>query len=274
MAGPVHAGRRAATRDRRRHRVLAGRREWSRVRRDGNSGPRRRDPRASRLRGEEHAAQGRGNHAAASPRASHRQADSDRHLGRRVVGDRLLSAERIHARLRAREEQSPQDVLVDSGSTDRNVGRACRSTVDGESLQSAALAALRTLAPELDRAVETLRRCSAAWAVAGGWAIDLFVGRQTRDHADLDIAVWRDDQHLLRACLETEWQLDVAENHQLRPWRVGESLSLPLFEIHARLRREPGQHLELLLNDRDAHSWIFRRDPRITYPLPRTFLTS
>jgi aminoglycoside-2''-adenylyltransferase len=133
---------------------------------------------------------------------------------------------------------------------------------------------LRTLAPELDRAVETLRRCPTAWAVAGGWAIDLFVGRRTRDHADLDIAVWRNDQHLLRACLETEWQLDVAENHQLRPWRVGEALRLPLFEIHASSRRDPEQHLELLLNDRDAHSWIFRRDPRITYPLARTFLTS
>jgi aminoglycoside-2''-adenylyltransferase len=27
------------------------------------------------------------------------------------------------------------------------------------------------------------------WFVAGGWAIDLFVGSRTRDHEDLEIAV-------------------------------------------------------------------------------------
>src|ERR1700728_4765166 len=27
------------------------------------------------------------------------------------------------------------------------------------------------------------------WAVVGGWAIDLFIGHQTRDHEDLEIAI-------------------------------------------------------------------------------------
>jgi hypothetical protein len=120
--------------------------------------------------------------------------------------------------------------------------------------------------------MDALRRCPAEWAVAGGWAIDLFLGRVTRPHADVDIAVWRDEQSVLRTYLEPDWQLDVAENHQLRPWRAKEWLSLPLFEIHARARRAPELHLELLLNDRDARSWIFRRDPTITYPLERTLL--
>ncbi|MCL4541605.1 MAG: hypothetical protein M1396_04620 [Chloroflexi bacterium] len=32
------------------------------------------------------------------------------------------------------------------------------------------------------------------WFIAGGWAIDLFLGRQTRAHKDVEIAVLRQDQ--------------------------------------------------------------------------------
>jgi hypothetical protein len=32
------------------------------------------------------------------------------------------------------------------------------------------------------------------WWVAGGWAIDLFLGRQTRHHADTDVLVLYRDQ--------------------------------------------------------------------------------
>jgi hypothetical protein len=30
------------------------------------------------------------------------------------------------------------------------------------------------------------------WGVGGGWAIDLFIGRKTRPHANVDIAILRD----------------------------------------------------------------------------------
>jgi DNA-binding transcriptional LysR family regulator len=35
------------------------------------------------------------------------------------------------------------------------------------------------------------------WCIAGGWAIDLFLGRQTRPHKDVEIAIFRDDQRRL-----------------------------------------------------------------------------
>ena len=40
-----------------------------------------------------------------------------------------------------------------------------------------------------EEAFARLRRLSLPWYVAGGWAIDLFAGRQLREHEDLEVAV-------------------------------------------------------------------------------------
>ena len=36
------------------------------------------------------------------------------------------------------------------------------------------------------------------WFVCGGWALDLFIGKQTREHHDLDIGIFRRDQLALQ----------------------------------------------------------------------------
>jgi hypothetical protein len=38
----------------------------------------------------------------------------------------------------------------------------------------------------------------------GGWAVDFHAGRVTRDHADVDVAVWAADLDRIRALLQTE----------------------------------------------------------------------
>ena len=39
------------------------------------------------------------------------------------------------------------------------------------------------------------------WFVCGGWAIDLFINRVSRQHQDVNIGIWRPDQLALRAYL-------------------------------------------------------------------------
>jgi hypothetical protein len=39
---------------------------------------------------------------------------------------------------------------------------------------------------------------SAPWWIAGGWAIDLFLGKQTREHEDVDVLFLRRDQDAVR----------------------------------------------------------------------------
>ena len=110
------------------------------------------------------------------------------------------------------------------------------------------------------------------WAVAGGWAIDLLLGRQTREHADLDLAIWRADQGKLRAALNPDWVAEVAENGVLRPWSSEEWLSLPVHEVHARSVNREGGSLEFLLNERDDTAWIYRRDRQVRRELDRAIL--
>jgi hypothetical protein len=45
----------------------------------------------------------------------------------------------------------------------------------------------------------------------GGWAVDFHAGRVTRDHADVDLAVWRSDLDQVRALLEAHGWAHVPE---------------------------------------------------------------
>jgi hypothetical protein len=107
-----------------------------------------------------------------------------------------------------------------------------------------------------------MRGFPAPWAIAGGWAIDLFLGRLTRPHADIDVAVFRTDQRALRRQL-TGWRLKKVVDGELRDWAANERLALPVHEIHG----ESGTStLEFLLNERDGEDWVYRREPTVRCP--------
>lgn len=109
------------------------------------------------------------------------------------------------------------------------------------------------------------------WGIAGGWAIDLFTGNQTREHSDIEIAISREDQHRLRNYL-TDWKFEKAVNGKLTNWG-NETLVLPIHELHGKhLNSEDA--LEVLLNEFEKGKWVFRRESQITYPASSTFLIS
>lgn len=101
------------------------------------------------------------------------------------------------------------------------------------------------------------------WFIAGGWAIDLYIGRETREHSDIEIAIFREDQLRLKEFL-AGWNLCKVDHHKISLWDGG-FLKLPIHEIHA-CKRESGDVLEILLNEADSREWIFRRDSRIKQP--------
>ena len=44
-----------------------------------------------------------------------------------------------------------------------------------------------------DALAQRLRGSGITWYVTGGWALDLFLGQQTRDHADIEFATLPSD---------------------------------------------------------------------------------
>lgn len=111
------------------------------------------------------------------------------------------------------------------------------------------------------------------WFIAGGWAIDLFLRRVTRDHEDVDVAILRRDQRDLRAYL-AGWELETVVEGRRVPWPEAEWLNLPIHEIHGRRPEGAPREIEFLLNEARDDDWIFRRDARIARPLSKARLVT
>ena len=119
---------------------------------------------------------------------------------------------------------------------------------------------------------ELMRGYDQPWGVAGGWAVDLFLGRVTREHGDIEIAVLRRGQRELRAHLRG-WEFEVVSHatHRREPWREGAWIFPPDHEIHARRVGGDLHELEILMNEASADVWRFRRNPKVTRPLAAVF---
>jgi hypothetical protein len=115
------------------------------------------------------------------------------------------------------------------------------------------------LPPAVDRVRTLLVGAPFPWWVAGGWAIDLWLGRETRAHSDVDVAVLRRDQQHVREWLGPGWRYEVAllptGTSGRRPWPAGETLEPPVHEIHA--DHADGGPVELLLNESDGKEWAY-----------------
>lgn len=109
-----------------------------------------------------------------------------------------------------------------------------------------------------------MAKFNKTWFIAGGWAIDLFMGEETRAHKDIEIAIFRKDQQNLKAYLK-EWNFKKVIKSEFHNWG-DEFLELPIHEIHA-TNKLNGDKIEVLLNETKDNDWKFRRDLRISSPL-------
>jgi hypothetical protein len=127
---------------------------------------------------------------------------------------------------------------------------------------------------EVPLAVAALMRdFEKRWCVAGGWAIDLFLGRETRPHDDIEIAVWRSDQLELQKYL-AGWTLKTAANGELKAWRKNGFLNLPVHAVHCFNSQTTPHFLEVLLNENEDNSWTYRRNQTISRASSKAILKS
>jgi hypothetical protein len=113
-----------------------------------------------------------------------------------------------------------------------------------------------------------LARMKTPWWIAGGWALDLFLGRETRHHEDLDVALLRGDEVALRHALPG-WDIRIAHAGEFLPWRGDAPLAPPYHQFWLRRRSDGPWDFEVLLEDHVGHAWQFRREHRVMLPLDR-----
>jgi hypothetical protein len=108
----------------------------------------------------------------------------------------------------------------------------------------------------------------APWALCGGWAVDLWLDHETRQHGDLDVTVFQHDQRAIFQHL-AGWTLvahdpDVDQDTR-EPWD-GRTLAMP---AHVHARHDDGFDLELIFNRRLAGDWLLNAEPAMTFPVER-----
>jgi len=126
----------------------------------------------------------------------------------------------------------------------------------------------------VDEVKKELAAFKPQWWIAGGWAIDLFLQKQTRNHEDIDILIQRDDQLELQNLLE-DWDLWAADPPgTLKPWPKGEFLKKGLQDIWGRRTPKDPWQIQIMLFDAENGDWIFKRGESIRRSLKSVTVTT
>jgi GNAT superfamily N-acetyltransferase len=120
-------------------------------------------------------------------------------------------------------------------------------------------------------AARRLTGLDVPWHVAGGWALDLWHGRQTRPHGDLEIAVARADLPAVHAQLAGGGFVMYTPTgdglHRLGPGGTG--LADDGHQMWVCEPDVPAWRMDVFCEPRDPDEWICRHDPRIREPYAR-----
>lgn len=120
--------------------------------------------------------------------------------------------------------------------------------------------------PALDELSAILGNFPGPWWVAGGWAIDLCIGSQTRTHDDLDVEILRVDAPLLLEVL-SGWEHHAAAGGTLERWSGETDVAAAANGLWSRPRGADAWAVQFMLAGGDRRDWRYRRDERIRRPI-------
>jgi Aminoglycoside-2''-adenylyltransferase len=110
---------------------------------------------------------------------------------------------------------------------------------------------------------DRLRGIDLPWGIAGGWALDLFLGRETRQHDDVEIAIPALRFHEVRPAF-AEYEFHVVGDGRRWPFHqamLDRTYQTWLFDPGASVYR-----LDVFREPHDGDTWICRRAPDIRLP--------
>ena len=106
------------------------------------------------------------------------------------------------------------------------------------------------------------------WWIAGGFALDHFVGRTLRPHGDIDVLVLRADAAAVRRLL-TAWDCWMADPPgTLRPWAAEEPLPGRVTDVWCREAGGLGPwRFQVMVDESEGLLWRSRRAAAVTRPI-------
>jgi hypothetical protein len=119
-----------------------------------------------------------------------------------------------------------------------------------------------------------LRAVSAPWWIAGGYAIELAVGRSLRPHADIDVLLLRCHQMAIQQALAgwDWWAVDPPG--MLRSWDAGESLAAHVHDAWCRPAPDRPWRIQAMLDESAGPDRVSRRNPGIRRPVAQLGMVS
>jgi ribosomal protein S18 acetylase RimI-like enzyme len=102
------------------------------------------------------------------------------------------------------------------------------------------------------------------WAIAGGWAVDLHLGRPTRPHEDIEIAIPRADFPVLRRALARFELYDVGDGRIRRLTERDDPVNRQVWTAEPAV---PAWRMDTFLEPGDRETWVSHRDPAVRLPM-------
>jgi hypothetical protein len=112
-----------------------------------------------------------------------------------------------------------------------------------------------------------LRDCAVPWWIAGGWALDLVPNAASRAHSDIDISCFRDDCAGLRTSLPG-WEFYGAHRGELIHLDKQTPVPTYVHGLWCRPQRATIWHFEVLIEEREAGEWVYRRNRDVRRAVP------
>ncbi len=119
-----------------------------------------------------------------------------------------------------------------------------------------------------DRVAEIMSGVTRPWWIAGGWAIEFYLGgAQRREHEDVDVLVLREDASTVQRDLG-EWDLHLASGTDgVRAWEQGAAVPEDVGDIWIRELDGGPWRFQLMLNPSEGQDWVCKRNRAIRVPL-------
>ncbi|QCM12765.1 amino acid transporter [Agrobacterium tumefaciens] len=115
---------------------------------------------------------------------------------------------------------------------------------------------------ELFRRLGSLSR---PWCVVGGWALDLWHGKKTREHEDLEFTILRADLGIFRRELN-DMEFYTVNDGVLELLAADREPATEIFQIWCFDRAALRWRVDMMIEPGTDESWVYKREPQISRP--------